>query len=392
MTQVAPRPVLVQFWVDNATVDESLLGPGKRRKSSKARSGGKTLTTILTDTERLRKGPADLQALMASQDALSVIHGKTAGAVLAARTSGAVVLNLAAGMSPQQGATLFKQQVEEARKIAGSVRAAIPTGLGAVTMSVDGRLAMASVIVQTVGVINGRQAVETAEANLKNATEAERAEKEKALRDAKLGYMDSIGGLVAGSMDTLRVAGEAMNLQRGAATGVVALNSIHALQFGAQVAGVFGGFLNGYVSYLKAEDAKEKGLRSVFVLHRVSMVMFGGTALAAGAPIAAGTLSYLAARNVGGRIIQGAATRMAAATVAGAWIPVAGWVLLGAGIVASVGAALLEPTQLEAWARQTPFGKGPEGQKFKTLEEQDKALYEALRLASEPATKEAQAA
>lgn len=392
MTQVAPRPVLVQFWVDNATVDESLLGPGKRRKSSKARSGGKTLTTILTDTERLRKGPADLQALMASQDAVSVTHGKAAGAALAARTSGAVVLNLAAGMSPQQGATLFKQQVEEARKIAGSVRAAIPTGLGAVTMSVDGRLAMASVIVQTVGVINGRQAVETAEANLKNATEAERAEKEKALRDAKLGYMDSIGGLVAGSMDTLRVAGEAMNLQRGAATGVVALNSIHALQFGAQVAGVFGGFLNGYVSYLKAEDAREAGLRSVALLHWTAVGSFIGTGLTAGAPIAAGGLSFLAARNIGGRVIQSTATRMTAATVAGAWIPVAGWVLLGIGITASVGAALLEPTKLEAWARRTPFGKGPEAQKFKTLSDQEKTLYEALRISAQPAINEAQAA
>lgn len=384
--------MLVQFWVDNATVDESLLGPGKRRKSSKARSGGKTLTTILTDTERLRKGPADLQALMASQDAVSVTHGKAAGAALAARTSGAVVLNLAAGMSPRQGATLFRQQAEEARKIAGSVRAAIPKGLGAVTMGVDGRLAMASVIVQTVGIINGRQAVEAAEADLKNATEAERAEKEKALRDAKLGYMDSIGGLVAGSMDTLRVAGEAMNLQRGAAAGSMAINSIHALKFGAQVAGVFGGFLNVYVSLLKTREANAKDLRMVSNMHFVAMLSFGGTALAAGAPIAAGTLSYLAARNIGGRIVQGAATRMAAATVAGAWIPVAGWVLLGAGIVASVGAALLEPTRLEAWARQTPFGKGPDGQKFKTLEEQEKALYEALRRAVEPATKEAQAA
>ncbi len=392
MTQVAPRPVLVQFWVDNATVDESLLGPGKRRKSSKARSGGKTLTTILTDTERLRKGPADLQALMASQDALSVIHGKTAGAVLAARTSGAVVLNLAAGMSPQQGATLFKQQVEEARTIAGSVRAAIPTGLGAVTMSVDGRLALASVIVQTVGVINGRQAVETAEANLKNATEAERAEKEKALRDAKLGYMDSIGGLVAGSMDTLRVAGEAMNLQRGAAAGAAALNSIHALKFGAQVAGVFGGILNGYVSYLKAGEAMERNLIPAAGLHFVSMLSFGGTSLAAGAPIAAGGLSFLAARNIGGRVIQSAATRMTAATVAGAWIPVAGWVLLGIGITASVGAALLEPTKLEAWARRTPFGKGPEAQKFKTLSDQEETLYEALRISAQSATREAQAA
>ena len=204
--------------------------------------------------------------------------------------------------------------------------------------------------------------------------------------------MDSIGGLVAGSMDTLRVAGEAMNLQRGAATGVAALNSIHALKFGAQVAGVFGGFLNGYVSYLKAEDAKENGLRSSFVLHRISIVSFGGTALAAGAPVAAGGLSYLAARNIGGRFVQGAATRMTAATVAGAWIPVAGWVLLGVGITASVGAALLEPTKLEAWARRTPFGKSPEAQKFKTLSDQEKTLYEALRISAQPAINEAQAA
>lgn len=368
MTQKVVRPVLASFWVDQGLVNRAIAGAnGEVQGWEGARPGGRQRVTVLTDTERLSKGPVDVQALLAGGDGVEVAHGRKAGTALAAKASaaggatGLIVLNAATGLTPKQGAALFAQQVEEARKISG--------------------------------IINGTQAVAAAEAALANATtDAEREEKEKKLRDARLGYMDSIGGLVAGCLDSLRVAGEAMNLQRGAAAGSMAINSIHALTFGAQVAGVFGGFLNGYVSYLKAEDAKEKGLRSVFVLHRVSMVMFGGTALAAGAPIAAGTLSYLAARNVGGRIIQGAATRMAAATVAGAWIPVAGWVLLGAGIVASVGAALLEPTQLEAWARQTPFGKGPEGQKFKTLEEQDKALYEALRLASEPATKEAQAA
>jgi hypothetical protein len=258
----------------------------------------------------------------------------------------------------------------------------------AVTMGIDGRLALASVIVQSIGIINGRKAVAAAEKALVNATDADRAEQEKKLRDAQLGYMDSVGGLVAGSLDTLRVAGEAMNLQRGAAAGGVALGSIHALKFGAQVAGVFGGFLNGYVSYLKAGEAKERGNIGSARLHYTSMVVFTGTGLAAGAPIAASGLNFLAARNIGGRVIQGAATRMLAATAAGAWIPVAGWVLLGAGIVASVGAALLEPTKLEEWARKTPFGNGPDGTKFKTIDEQNKALDQALGLAAEPKPKD----
>ncbi|TBO27689.1 hypothetical protein EYS42_16415 [Aquabacterium lacunae] len=400
MTQKVVRPVLASFWVDQGLVNRAIAGAnGEAQGWQGARPGGRQRVTVLTDTERLRKGPVDVQALLAGGDGVEVAHGRQAGTALAAKASaaggatGLIVLNAATGLTPQQGAALFAQQVEEARKIGGSIRAAIPQGTKAMAMSIDGRLALASVIVQTIGIINGTQAVAAAEANLAKASDAaDRADKEKKLRDARLGYMDSIGGLVAGSLDSLRAAGETMNLQRGAAAGNVAINSIHALKFGAQVAGVFGGFLNGYVSYLKAEDAKEKGLRSVFVLHRVAMVMFGGTALAAGSPIAAGTLSYLAARSVGGRVVQGAATRMAAATVAGAWIPVAGWVLLGVGIVTSVSAALLEPTQVEAWARQTPFGKGPEGQKFMTLKEQDKALYEALGLASESTTKEAQAA
>jgi len=52
----------------------------------------------------------------------------------------------------------------------------------------------------------------------------------------------------------------------------------------------------------------------------------------------------------------------------------------------------LEPTKLEAQARQTPFGKGPEAQKFKALSDQEKTLYEALRISAQPAINEAQAA
>ena len=208
--------------------------------------------------------------------------------------------------------------------------------------------------------------------------------------------MDSIGGLVAGSMDTLRVAGEAMNLQRGAATGVAALNSIHALKFGAQVAGVFGGFLNGYVSLLKAGEAREKGFATASHAHRIAAVAFGGTGATSLVGASLTTAQFIVERQIGNVAVQQTAKRFVATRVAGialgTAVPVVGWVLLGVGIVASVGAALLEPTRLEAWARQTPFGKGPEGQKFKTLEEQDKALYEALELSVKSDTQEAQAA
>ena len=357
-----------------------------------ARPGGRTLVTLLTDTDRVSKGPLDLGGLISTHDAGSVAHGKAAGQALAAQATGAIVLNVASGLTPQQGAALFAQQVEEARKIGASVRAAMPTGLKAVSMSIDGRLALASVIVQSIGIINGRQAVAKAELDLSTAPDTNRADKEKALRDVQLGYMDSMGGLVAGSLDTLRVAGEAMNLQRGAAMGKVAINSIHALKFGAQMAGVFGGLLNGYVSLLKYEGSKEKGNAGSARLHFVSIGAFVGTGLAAGAPIASATMNYMAARQLGGKVVQTAATRLATGVAAGGWIPVAGWVLLGAGMAASVGAALLEPTQLEAWARQTPFGKGPDGQKFKTLDEQNNALSKALGLAAQPQTTGAKAA
>lgn len=56
------------------------------------------------------------------------------------------MIDAATGLTAQQGTALFTQQVEEARKIGGPVRAAIPSGVKAVTMSIDGRLALASVI------------------------------------------------------------------------------------------------------------------------------------------------------------------------------------------------------------------------------------------------------
>jgi hypothetical protein len=388
MTQQVVRPVLVQVWVDRGLVNHAIRGPGGNIEGWRgAHDGGRQRVTLLTDTERLKKGSVDVQALLGGADGTEVARGTKAGEALAAKATGAIVLNAATGLSAQQGAALFAAQVEEARKLGATIRAAIPTGAKAIGLSIDGRLALASVVVQTMGLLNGIKAVDKAEAELAAATEVDRAEKEKALRDAKFGYLDSLGGLTAGCLETLRVGAEAMNVQRGAAAGAVALGSIHALKFGAQVAGVFGGFLNGYVSYQKAGEAYEMQLSSVVYLQISASVSFGITGLAAGAPIASSGLSYMAARHIGGKAVQGAAMRLAAGVAAGGWIPVAGWVMLGVGIVASVGAALLEPTKIEAWARQTPFGKGPADKKFPTLDAQNEDFNKAMGLAAEPGPK-----
>jgi hypothetical protein len=387
--------VLVQFKIERGLINQAILGPGNQFLGWEgARDGGVQQVTLLTDTDRLSKGKIDLSDLLASQGANNVAHGKAAGAALAAQNTQAIVLDVATGLTPQQGATLFTQQVEEARKVGTTLRAAMPQGAKAVTMGIDGRLALASVIVQTIGILNGRQAVAKAKQELAEANEAERKVKDEKLWQAQLGYMDSLGGLVAGSLDTLRVASEVMKLQRSAATGAAAQATIdasrliQALKFGAQLAGVFGGFLNGYVSYLKAGEAREKELRSIALLHWSSVGAFVGTGVTS--LVGAGIVGaeFIVARQVGSKAVQGAAARFVATRVAGmavgAAVPVIGWVLLGVGIAATVGAALLEPTQLEAWARQTPFGKGPDGKKFKTLEEQKKALDDVLGLAAQP--------
>jgi hypothetical protein len=96
----------------------------------------------------------------------------------------------------------------------------------------------------------------------------------------------------------------------------------------------------------------------------------------------------LVIRGVGG--ITGAAARGIAFYVGRfvgmSLVPGVGWALLGVSVGSTVVAAILDPTPLEAWARQTPFGYAPKNLKFKTLQEQEAALLKALGVAETPKT------
>jgi hypothetical protein len=269
-------------------------------------------------------------------------------------------------------------------------------------------MAIAGMVVNFIGILNGVKAYsdkdsELTKAKAQKASPEEIAEAEKAVKDAMLGIADSAGGFTAGLLDAARVGTEYMLSKHSATAKEFALAeaaaeaakkagkpappnrflSTESLKFGAAFAGTFGGFLNAVMSNEKSDDAREKGLTEVSNLHFIAALAYGGTGLLSGASLITSGAQMLIIR--GSVTVSSYTIVRAAGWVAGrAWAGPAGWVLLGLGVGSSVYAAILDPTPLQAWARQTPFGNGPESQKFKTLKEQEAALLKALGVADTP--------
>jgi hypothetical protein len=91
----------------------------------------------------------------------------------------------------------------------------------------------------------------------------------------------------------------------------------------------------------------------------------------------------LVIRGLGGAIVRKLAFNLGR-VVGMSFVPGVGWALLIGQVGFTVVAAILDPTPLEAWARQTPFGYAPKNLKFKTLKEQEAALLKALGVAETP--------
>jgi hypothetical protein len=162
--------------------------------------------------------------------------------------------------------------------------------------------------------------------------------------------------------------------------------STELLKFGSALAGACGGLVNAIVSSGKADEAREKGLTTVSNLHFMAALAAGTGGALAGLGILASGAQVLVIRGVGGAI--GTAARTVAFYVGRfvgmSLVPGVGWALLVGQVGVTVVAAILDPTPLEAWARQTPFGYAPKNLKFKTLKEQEAALLKALGVAETP--------
>jgi hypothetical protein len=354
-------PVLLYMKVDGDRALEVLraragqhTGGSRSYIKRQRRRGAKVSMALLTDTDTLRTVRGDLSAALADPGSGSLKMGAAAKAT----TAGVGALAL----TEDQFLRLYAREAGLGTKAVNALRESLHGGAAlqakTIALSLPGRLALGSVLVQGLGLINGLYALK-------------QAGTEKEVRDAWYGIYDSTAGTMGGLLEMWAVAREATKMAvAGAALqagspAVAKSISIGALKFLGNVAGAAGGVVNAAGAWAKAGDAKQEGEIAIARLYLGSMVAFGGTTIASGAVAAGALADTLVARGIGGAVVESIALRVGAggvlATVGGTALTVSGigLVLLGAGVALQVGAVALTPTPMQRWLSRSYFGKDP---------------------------------
>lgn len=354
-------PVLLHMKVDAQRALEILrarsgqaTGGSRSYIKRQRRNGAKVQLSLLTDTETLKAIKGDLNAALADPGSGSLKIGSQAKAA----TAGVGTLAL----TEEQFLRLYARESKLGTNLVGAVRETLYSGAGlqakTLTLSIPGRLALGSVLVQGLGLINGLYALK-------------QAGTDKEVRDAWYGIYDSTAGTMGGLLETWAVAREASKMAlTGAAIkageqAIAKSVSIGALKVLGNLAGAFGGAVNAAGAWAKAKDAEQLGDERVANTSYGAALAFGGTVvsgMAAGAGIAADTL---VARGIGGAAVEAIALRVGAsgvlATVGGTALTVSGigLVLLGVGVACQIGAVALTPTPIQRWLSRSYFGHDP---------------------------------
>lgn len=328
------------------------VGLSKTRIKKAKANGAKITLTILTDTETLRLAGGNLDSLVRDPTSGQVKMGKPATSVTMNSARGRAVI-----LTETQFLDIFSRNATRGSKAVEGVRKALSGAsakdLRAITMSLEGRLAIGGVIAEGIGLIN-------AFASLGKAKEASE------LRDSWYGIYDSTAGMLGGLLQMWAVAVDVRTVSQAGGT-VVAAKSIGlaALRFSANIAGAAGGVVNMLAAWAKADDATAAGDHRVATLYKFSGYSFAGT-VATSAAMAAGIgADTLIARGVTHQVVRTIAVRVGAngvlAMVGGTALTVSGigLVLLGAGIAFQVGAIALTPTPMQRWISRSYFGVDP---------------------------------
>jgi hypothetical protein len=354
-------PVLIHMQVDAQKALEVLRArAGQATSGSRSyikrqrRQGAKVRMSLLTDTETLKSIRGDLQAALADPGTGSLKMGPQA------KSAAASVGTLA--LTEEQFLNLYARESKLGTKLVGVVRESLHSGAGlhakTIALSLPGRLALGSVLVQGLGLINGLYALK-------------QAGTDKEVRDAWYGIYDSTAGTVGGLLEVWAVTREATKIAMAGAAAkagehaVAQSVSIGALKVVGNLAGAAGGLVNMFGAWAKVGDSFQDGEVGVGRLYLGSALAFGGT-FATGTAIAAGALAdTLVARSVGGVVVESIALRIGAsgvlATIGGTALTVSGvgLVLLGAGVALQIGAIALTPTPMQRWLSRSYFGKDP---------------------------------
>ena len=310
----------------------------------------------------------------------------SAGPAVAGATAAA---GSAVKLSEAQFLDLYAQQSKFGSDGAKAVRQALSEGaadIRAITMTIDGRLAIGSLFVQGIGLVNG----------LKSLTDARTA---KEVRDAWYGIYDSAAGAIGGLLEMWAVAVNTRTVAKLGEAAAAKSLGLGALRFAGSIAGAAGGVVNAVAAWAKGQDAEHNGDTSVATLYKLSSASFFGTFVTAGAVGIGAVAETIAARKVGGAVVQQAAraiiVRVGAqgtlTVVGGVTITASGvgLVLLGLGVVFQVGAIVLTPTPMQKWVGRSYFGTGNDKFAKGDWPAEQAALNAAINSRTEEAPKDA---
>lgn len=250
-----------------------------------------------------------------------------------------------------------------ARAAEGVVESA--RGSHAVVSSLQGRLALGVILINTVGLIGSLGDLSSDDA--------------RTFRDACVGFLDSSASVIAGSLQVIEAAAKTSINSRLGAQGVAKSVALPALRMFAAGLGAFAGGVNAYGQFMRAGDAKG-GAKT---LYQASGFAFAGTAFTSGLAAAGAFADMRIARGTASAVMRRLAWRYGAqGTASLLGISISGWglILLGLAVGFEVWIMIITPTEMQKWLSRTRFGQNGDGKdpKFTSWEQEVSGLHDAF--------------
>ena len=243
--QAPVKPVLIYKLVDRLTAfaamnqnPHALPGMSKTEVYHHTKNNQLIPMAILTTTYDVHAVGGSIDNLARAGNATDIKIGAAATGAFSAA---------AVKVTPEQAVELIGRQSNLGTLAVGEVRTALAAsqraGASAVFMTIDGRLALASMVVQGIGIYHTFLTI-------MNSEDAGK------VRDAKLGMADSVAGLMSGFMLMIDIAVVARHNARAASVAIandaIAKSRLLAgLRVGQALCGVAGGVINAYAMFMQ---------------------------------------------------------------------------------------------------------------------------------------------
>ncbi|WP_341887457.1 T6SS effector BTH_I2691 family protein [Variovorax sp. YR752] len=244
---------------------------------------------------------------------------------------------------------IYEAHRKEAMRAPSLVMGSLKQG----ALSLDGRLAVGSMIAQGLGIVHGL-------GNYNKAKEEGDAQK---IRDAQLSLADGAAGFAGGFLELAGAVWEARLITTVGEAGARAsplLSFVRGLAFGA---GAAGNAVNAVMAFRAAAVQEEKGNVELGRWMYRAGILFGG----GGVPLSILALHSAAEAAVKRGLIWGAGeamvSRVGTALATRALllsVPGWGWLLTGIAVGHTVYVAMVTPTPFQQWLKGCYFGK-PDG-------------------------------